>query len=57
MVAMPGPYIDFISADCDRWCERCAFTARCSNSAVSSALATCDGNPGFDEAEQDGEGR
>ena len=22
--------IDFISAYCDRWCERCAFTARCS---------------------------
>jgi hypothetical protein len=41
---MPRPYIDFISADCDRWCERCAFTARCSNFAVSSALAMCDGN-------------
>jgi len=41
---MPRPYIDFISAYCDRWCERCAFTARCSNFAVSSALAMCDGN-------------
>lgn len=41
---MPRPYIDFISAYCDRWCERCAFTARCSNFAVSSALAMCDGD-------------
>jgi hypothetical protein len=41
---MPGPYIDFISAYCDRWCERCAFTGRCSNFAVASALAMCDGN-------------
>jgi len=41
---MPRPYIDFISAYCDRWCERCAFTARCSNFAVSSALAKCNGN-------------
>jgi hypothetical protein len=37
-------YIDFISAYCDRWCERCAFTERCSNFAVSSAIAMCDGN-------------
>ena len=41
---MARPYIDFISAYCDRWCERCAFTERCSNFAVSSALAMCDGN-------------
>jgi hypothetical protein len=37
-------YIDFISAYCDRWCERCAFTDRCSQFAVSSALAMCDGD-------------
>jgi predicted Fe-S protein YdhL (DUF1289 family) len=24
-----SPYIDFISAYCDHWCERCAFTERC----------------------------
>ena len=41
---MARPYIDFISAYCDRWCERCAFTERCSNFAVTSALAMCDGN-------------
>lgn len=30
--------IDFISAYCDRWCERCAFTSRCSAYAVDRAL-------------------
>ena len=25
---MRGRYIDFISAYCDSWCERCAFTDR-----------------------------
>jgi hypothetical protein len=39
-------YIDFISAYCDRWCERCAFTERCSLFAVECAMAMCD-----DEAE------
>jgi hypothetical protein len=34
-------YIDFISAYCDRWCERCAFTARCSAFAVTAATAMC----------------
>jgi hypothetical protein len=24
-----SPFIDFISAYCDHWCERCAFTSRC----------------------------
>jgi len=33
--------IDFISAYCDRWCERCAFTARCSLFAVQAAEAMC----------------
>ena len=36
--------IDFISAYCDSWCERCAFTERCSSFAVQSALAMCDGD-------------
>lgn len=36
--------IDFISAYCDRWCERCAFTTRCSNYAVEAALQMCDGD-------------
>ena len=34
--------IDFISAYCDRWCERCAFTSRCSAYAVRAAIAMCD---------------
>ena len=33
--------IDFISAYCDRWCERCAFTSRCSAYAVQIAEAMC----------------
>jgi hypothetical protein len=41
---MPRRYIDFISAYCDSWCERCDFTGRCSSFAVKSALAMCDGN-------------
>lgn len=36
--------IDFISAYCDRWCERCAFTLRCSTYAVEVATAMCDGD-------------
>jgi hypothetical protein len=35
---------EFISAYCDTWCERCAFTERCSHFAVKSALAMCDGD-------------
>ena len=41
---MSGDRIDFISAYCDRWCERCAFTTRCSAYAVHAALAMCDGD-------------
>jgi hypothetical protein len=33
--------IDFISSYCDRWCERCAFTARCSTFAAQAAIAMC----------------
>jgi hypothetical protein len=40
--------IDFISDYCDRWCERCAFTTRCSSYAVRAATAMCDGN--FEQA-------
>jgi hypothetical protein len=43
---MPRPYIDFISAYCDKWCERCAFTERCSHFAVSAAQTMCDGDVG-----------
>jgi hypothetical protein len=33
--------VDFISAYCDRWCERCAFTERCSAYACQVAIAMC----------------
>jgi hypothetical protein len=36
--------IDFISAYCDRWCERCAFTERCAVYACTVATAMCDGD-------------
>ncbi len=45
---MKNDRIDFISAYCDRWCERCAFTMRCSTYAVHVATAMCDGD--FKEA-------
>ena len=38
--------IDFISAYRDSWCERCAFTSRCSSSAVQVAIAMCDDDLG-----------
>lgn len=41
---MSRRYIDFISAYCDSWCERCHLTERCSHFALTSALAMCDGN-------------
>jgi hypothetical protein len=41
---MRGDRIAFISEYCDRWCERCAFTERCSAYAVSTALGMCDGD-------------
>ena len=41
---MRGNYIDFISSYCDRWCERCQFTERCSAYAVQVATAMCDGD-------------
>jgi hypothetical protein len=33
--------IDFISAYCDRWCERCAYTTRCSAFLAEAAIAMC----------------
>jgi hypothetical protein len=57
-------YIDFISSYCDGWCERCAFTMRCSAYSVRVATDMCDGDvaaaielavgapPPRDEAEQ-----
>ena len=43
--------IDFISSYCDRWCERCAFTARCSAFACEMAIAMCgDAAEGFELA-------
>lgn len=33
--------IDFISSYCDRWCERCAFTHRCSAFAANAAIGMC----------------
>ena len=38
---MRGQYIDFISSYCDRWCERCPFTERCSAHAVEIAMQMC----------------
>jgi hypothetical protein len=38
---MKAGYIDFIAAYCDRWCERCAFTSRCSAFAAEAAIAMC----------------
>jgi hypothetical protein len=36
--------IDFISSYCDRWCERCTFTERCSAYACDVATAMCGGD-------------
>ena len=33
--------IDFISFVCDRWCERCGYTSRCSAFAADAAIAMC----------------
>jgi hypothetical protein len=39
--AMQTDRIDFISVYCDRWCERCAYTSRCSAFACQVATAMC----------------
>jgi hypothetical protein len=33
--------IAYISSYCDRWCERCAFTSRCSLFEVQAAIGMC----------------
>jgi hypothetical protein len=38
---MDSNRIDFISSYCDRWCERCAFTERCSVFACKVAIDMC----------------
>jgi hypothetical protein len=38
---MNPDHIDFISSYCDRWCERCSFTRRCSAFTASAAVAMC----------------
>lgn len=49
---MQDDRIDFISAYCDGWCERCAFTARCSTFAVRVATSMCDDPCLGEEVEQ-----
>ena len=41
VVRLTDDRIDFISAYCDRWCERCAFTTRCSTFLAQAAIAMC----------------
>lgn len=36
--------IDGIFNSCDRWCERCAFTTRCTIFAIEIAAGMCDGD-------------
>jgi hypothetical protein len=43
-IGMKNQWIAFISSYCDSWCERCAFTERCSTFAVQSAVGMCDGD-------------
>ncbi len=38
---MSNDRIDFISSYCDRWCERCSYTSRCSAYACEIAIAMC----------------
>jgi hypothetical protein len=45
---MSRTYIDFISTYCDRWCERCPLTDRCSQFAIKVAAQMCEGD--FDAA-------
>jgi len=45
--ALPGAdmnpdHIDFISAYCDRWCERCPLTHRCSVFTAMAAMTMCE---------------
>jgi hypothetical protein len=47
-MTMTSGRIDLISAYCDGWCERCAFTTQCSSYALRAATAMCDGD--FEQA-------
>ncbi|HVQ15772.1 MAG TPA: hypothetical protein VMS40_19365 [Vicinamibacterales bacterium] len=38
---MNSDRIDFISSYCDRWCERCGYTSRCSAYACEIAIGMC----------------
>jgi hypothetical protein len=38
---MSDDRIDFISSYCDRWCDRCAYTERCSAYACHIAIEMC----------------
>jgi hypothetical protein len=43
-VDMNPHHIDFISAYCDRWCERCPMTQRCSVFTAEAAITMCGGD-------------
>jgi len=43
-VAMNPDHIDFISSYCDRWCDRCPLTDRCSVFTATAAIVMCDGD-------------
>jgi hypothetical protein len=53
-VIMSTDRIEFISGYCDRWCERCPFTSRCSSYAVTVATEMCGD---FEEALEPAVGR
>ena len=38
---MESDRIDFISAYCDRWCERCAYSSHCSVFTADTVIAMC----------------
>ena len=41
---MNPDHIDFISSYCDRWCDRCPLTDRCSVFTATAAIVMCDGD-------------
>jgi hypothetical protein len=42
-LASQDGYIDGIYSYCDRWCERCSFTSKCRNFAISEYEPSTDG--------------
>ena len=44
--------IDFISSYCDRWCERCAYTERCSAFISAQIHRAVDGRDRFEHDEE-----